>query len=154
MRILQHPLPGLLLWRSAWGSSESSNMTVNCNKFRCHTLPIISNLIKRATCVNSIPSLLGKKIFQANMNVIQDIFSLLCGVIVPLMILYFLMSRTAMQREPVENDERPVLASRTTTNGERRWTSENISLSIQPSRNFPTEHDERYDWSMTPLATD
>ena len=88
------------------------------------------------------------------MNVIQDIFSLLCGVIVPLMILYFLMSRTAMQREPVENDELPVLASRTTTNGERRWTSENISLSIQPSRNFPTEHDERYDWSMTPLATD
>ena len=98
--------------------------------------------------------LLGKEILRANMNVIQDIFSLLCGVIVPLMILYFLMSRTAMQREPVENDERPVLASRTTTNEERRWTSENISLSIQPSRNFPTEHDERYDWSMTPLATD
>ena len=88
------------------------------------------------------------------MNVIQDIFSLLCAVIVPLMILYFLMSRTAMQREPVENDERPVLASRTTTNEERRRTSENISLSIQPSRNFPTEHDERYDWSMTPLVTD
>ena len=88
------------------------------------------------------------------MNVIQDIFSLLCGVIVPLMILYFLMSRTTMQREPVENDERPVLASRTITNGERRWTSENISHSIQPSRNFPTEHDERYDWLMTPLATD
>ena len=79
------------------------------------------------------------------MNVIQDIFSLLCGVIVPLMILYFLMSRTAMQREPVENDERAVLASRTITNGERRWASENISHSIQPSRNSPTEHDERYD---------
>ena len=88
------------------------------------------------------------------MIVIQDILILLCGVIVPLMTIYFLMSRTAMQREPVENDERPVLASRTITNGERRRTSENISLSIQPSRNFPTEHDERYDWSMTPLATD
>ena len=79
------------------------------------------------------------------MNVIQDIFSLLCAVIVPLMILYFLMSRTAMQREPVENDERAVLASKTVTNGERRWASENISHSIQPSRNSPTEHDERYD---------
>ena len=112
----------------------------------CHTLLIIiTNLTKRATCVNSIPSLLGKKILQANMIVIQDIFSLLCGIIVPLMIIYFLMSRTAMQREPVENDERAVLANRTITNGQRRWASENISHSIQPSRNFPTEHDERYD---------
>ena len=92
-----------------------------------------------------IPFLPGKEILRANMNVIQDIFSLLCAVIVPLMILYFLMSRTAMQREPVENDERAVLASRTVTNGERRWASENISHSIQPSRNSPTEHDERYD---------
>ena len=79
------------------------------------------------------------------MIVIQDIFSLLCGVILPLMTLYFLNNRPAMRREPVENDERPVLASRTITNGERRWASENISHSIQPSRNFPTEHDERYD---------
>ena len=81
------------------------------------------------------------------MIVIQDIFSLLC-VIVPLMTIYFLMSRTAMQREPVENDERAVLANRTITNGQRRWASENISHSIHPSypsRNFPTEHDERYD---------
>ena len=78
------------------------------------------------------------------MIVIQDIFSLLC-VIVLLMIIYFLMTRPAMQREPVENDERPVLTSRTITNGERRWASENISHSIQPIRNFPTEHDERYD---------
>ena len=84
------------------------------------------------------------KILQANMIVIQDIFSLFC-VIVPLMIIYVLMTRPAMQREPVENDERPVLTSRTITNGERRWASENISHSIQPSRNFPTEHDERYD---------
>ena len=80
------------------------------------------------------------------MIVIQYIFSLLC-VIVPLMTIYFLMSRPAMQREPVhvENDERAVLANRTIANGERRWASENISHSIQPSRNFPTEHDERYD---------
>ena len=84
------------------------------------------------------------KILQANMIVIQDIFSLLC-VIVPLMTIYFLMTRPAMQREPVENDERPVLASRTIANGQRTWASENISHSIQPSRNFPTEHDERYD---------
>ena len=47
---------------------------------------------------------------QPNMIVIQDIFSLLC-VIVPLMTIYFLMSRPAMQREPVENDERAVLAN-------------------------------------------
>ena len=80
------------------------------------------------------------------MNVIQDIFSLLCGVIVPLMILYFLMSRTAMQREPVENDERPVLASRTTTNEERRWTSENVSLSIQPSRTVRLINDASSYW--------
>ena len=87
-----------------------------------------------------------ENILQSNMIVIQDIFStLLCGVIVPLMTIYFLMSRPAMQREPVENDERAVLASRTITNGERTWASENISHSIQPSRNFPTEHDERYD---------
>ena len=80
------------------------------------------------------------------MIVIQDIFStLLCGVIVPLMTIYFLMSRPAMQREPVENDERAVLANRTITNEQRTWASENISHSIQPSRNFPTEHDERYD---------
>ena len=79
------------------------------------------------------------------MIVIQDIFSLLCAVIVPLMTIYFLMSRTATQKEPVENDERPVLANRTITNGQRRWASENISHSIQPSRNFPTEQDERYD---------
>ena len=76
------------------------------------------------------------------MIVIQDIFSLLC-VIVPL--IYFLMTRPAMQRKPVENDERAVLASRTIANGQRTWESENISHSIQPSRNFPTEHDERYD---------
>ena len=76
------------------------------------------------------------------MIVIQDIFSLLC-VIVPL--IYFLMTRPAMQRKPVENDERAVLASRTIANGQRTWASENISHSIQPSRNFPTEHDERYD---------
>ena len=76
------------------------------------------------------------------MIVIQDIFSLLC-VIVPL--IYFLMTRPAMQRKPVENDERAVLASRTIENGQRTWESENISHSIQPSRNFPTEHDERYD---------
>ena len=87
------------------------------------------------------------------MIVIQDIFSLLC-VIVPLMTIYFLMTRPAMQREPVENDERPVLASRTIANGQRTWASENISHSIQPSRNFPTENDERYDWVMTLLATD
>ena len=87
-----------------------------------------------------------ENILQSNMIVIQDIFStLLCGVIVPLMTIYFLMSRPAMQREPVENDERAVLASRTITNGQRRWASEKISHSIQPSRNFPTEHDERYD---------
>ena len=79
------------------------------------------------------------------MNVIQDIFSLLCGVIVPLMTIYFLMTRPATQREPVENDERPVLASRMITNGQRTWASENTSHSIQPSRNFPTEYDERYD---------
>ena len=85
-----------------------------------------------------------ENILQSNMIVIQDIFSLLC-VIVPLMTIYFLMTRPAMQREPVENDERPVLASRTIANGQRTWASENISHSIQPSRNFPTEHDERYD---------
>ena len=79
------------------------------------------------------------------MIVILDIFSLLCGIIVPLMTIYFLMSRTATQKEPVENDERPVLANRTITNGQRRWASKNISHSIQPSRNFPTEQDERYD---------
>ena len=60
-----------------------------------------------------------ENILQSNMIVIQDIFSLLC-VIVPLMTIYFLMSRPAMQREPVENDERAVLANRTITNGERR----------------------------------
>ena len=87
-----------------------------------------------------------ENILQSNMIVIQDIFStLLCGVIVPLMTIYFLMSRPAMQREPVENDERAVLANRTITNEERTWASENISHSIQPSRNFPTENDERYD---------
>ena len=79
------------------------------------------------------------------MILIQDIFSLLCGVIVPLMTIYFLTVRPATQKEPVENNERPVLASRTITNGQRRWASENISHSIQPSRHFPTEHDERYD---------
>ena len=42
----------------------------------------------------------------------------------------------------MNNDERPVLASRTITNGERRWESENIC--IQTRRHFPTEHDERY----------
>ena len=51
------------------------------------------------------------------MIVIQDIFSLLC-VIVPLMTIYFLMTRPAMQREPVENDERAVLANRTIKWGE------------------------------------
>ena len=86
-----------------------------------------------------------ENILQSNMIVIQDIFSLLCGVIVPLMTIYFLMTRPATQKEPVENDERAVLANRTITNGERRWASENISHSIQPSRNSPTEHDERYD---------
>ena len=79
------------------------------------------------------------------MILIQDIFSLLCGVIVPLMTTYFLTNRPATQKEPEENDERPVLVNRTITNGERRWASENINHSIQPSRNFPTEHDERYD---------
>ena len=58
------------------------------------------------------------------MIVIQDIFSLLC-VVVLLMTFYFL---------------------------------ENISHSIHssyPSRNFPTENDERYNYVMTPLvATD
>ena len=88
------------------------------------------------------------------MILIQDIFSLLCGVIVPLMTIYFLTNRPATQKEPVENDERPVLANRTITNGQRRWASENISHSLQPSRNFPTENDERYDWVMTLLATD
>ena len=116
----------------------------NCNLFF-----IASSLFRWFICINSSESCpcsisAWKKIIQANMIVIQYIFSLLC-VIVPLMTIYFLMSRPAMQREPVENDERAVLASRTITNGERRWASENISHSIQPSRNSPTEHDERYD---------
>lgn len=114
----------------------------NCNLFF-----ITSNLFRWFICINSSESCpcsisAWKKIIQANMIVIQYIFSLLC-VIVPLMTIYFLMSRPAMQREPVENDERAVLANRTIANGERRWASENISHSIQPSRNFPTEHDER-----------
>ena len=111
---------------------------------------ITSNLFRRAICINSLePRACSisawENMLQPNMIVIQDIFSLLFGVIVPLMTIYFLMTRPAMQREPVENDERPVLASRTIANGERRWASENISHSIQPSRKFPTEHDERYD---------
>ena len=71
-----------------------------------------------------------ENILQSNMIVIQDIFStLLCGVIVPLMTIYFLMTRPAMQREPVENDERAVLANRTITNwgeemGKREYKSQ------------------------------
>ena len=111
---------------------------------------IISNLFRQAICINGSESRAysisaREKILLANMILIQDIFSLLCGIIVPLMTIYFLTVRPATQKEPVENDERPVLASRTITNGQRRWTSENISHSIQPSRHFPTEHDERYD---------
>ena len=118
-----------------------------------------SNLFRQAICINSSESRACSisawgNILLANMILIQDIFSLLCGIIVPLMTIYFLTKRPATQKEPVENDERAVLANRTITNGQRRWASENISHSIQPSRNFPTEHDERYDWVMTLLATD
>ena len=99
--------------------------------------------------------------------------SLFCGFIAVFMVMCFLMTRPAKKRKLVNNDERPVLASRTITNGERRWESENIciqtrrhfherpvlasrtitngerrweseNICIQTRRHFPTEHDERY----------
>ena len=82
------------------------------------------------------------KILQANMIVTLENVSLFCGFIAVFMVMCFLTTRSAKKRKLVNNDERPVLASRTITNGERRWESENIC--IQTRRHFPTEHDERY----------